>query len=167
VVKARLEGRDQRNLGQLLAQQADCLDVRRVVGRRHLAHRFHGLQHVGGRSLYAAVASAVHRLETDGGHFRSPLQTASLGVGQLLQAMANRHCVIRDMSGGLVPPACNLDKARTLGRADSLGAAPGQLTFVGHVEQAVLKARRAEIRHENFHPAGSLPGPSPFGRGPG
>jgi hypothetical protein len=37
----------------------------------------------------------------------------------------------------------NLDKAVTLGRADSINATPGQLFLVVHIEQTILETGRA------------------------
>ena len=155
-VKAGLERRHQRNLRQLLGQQPHRRDVRRIVGRRDLAHLFHRRQHVGRHPLHAADAPAVHRLEADRRHFAGVL-AGSRCAGSV---SCSRHCrTATAWSGTGAFSSCRWPpistKQRAFGRADPLDAAARKLPLVGHVEQPILEAGRAEVGDEDLH--GELP----------
>src|SRR5436190_21497651 len=45
----------------------------------------------------------------------------------------------------------DLDEARAFRRADSLHPAARKLPLIGHIEQPILEACRAEIGNEDFH----------------
>ena len=116
------------------------------------AHLLHRRQHVGRHPLHAADASAVHRLEADRRHFAGVL-AGSRSRGSV---SCSRHCrTATAWSGTLrrqfLPLAADLDEARAFRRADPLDAAARKLPLVGHVEQPILEARRAEVGDEDLH----------------
>ena len=134
-MKAGLEGRHQRNLGQLFAQQPHRRDVGRIVGRRDRAHLFHRRQHVGVTRCTPLEPAAVHRLEADGRHFRRIGQAAELAdrsvdPGSCRTAAAwSGTCDVSSRRA-----TADLDEATALRRADPLDAAARKLALVGHVE---------------------------------
>ena len=163
LVKAGLERRHQRNLRQLFAQQPHGRDVGRIVGRRHVAHLFHRRQHVGRHPLHAADPAAMHRLEPDGRHFRRR-PSGSRSRGSVNCSRHRRTAAAwsgtRAASSRRMPPIST--NAAALRRTDPFDAAARKLPLVGHVEQPVLEARRAEVGHEDLSSR-----PSSESRGPG
>ena len=146
-----LERRHQRNLGQLLAQQAHGRGVGRVVRRRRRVHRIHRRQHVRRDAFDAAVPAAVYRLEPDGRHLRGICQTAALAVGQLIQAAPHGHGMVGHRRHELAARAGDLDIRTAFGRADPFGASARKLALVGHVVQPILEARRAQVGYQDLH----------------
>ena len=51
----------------------------------------------------------------------------------------------------LAPLAADLDDAAAFRRADPFDAAARKLALVGHVEQPILEARRAQVGDEDLH----------------
>ena len=85
--------------------------------------------------------------ETSPASFRQPV----CRIGQLLQALPHRHRMIGHLRRQLLPLAADLDEAAAFRRADPFDAAARKLPLVGHIEQPILEARRAEVGDEDLH----------------
>ena len=119
--------------------------------RRHRGELLHGVKHLGRHTLYAADAPAVHRLKADRRDLGGLPQAAGVGIGQLGETLPDGLGLVRHVQRMLPAVGADLDEAGALGRTDPFDPAARKLAFVGHVEQPILEARRADIGHEDFH----------------
>ena len=122
-VKVGLEGRDQGDSRQFLAQQPHRLDVGRIVGRGHGVDLLHRREHLGRDALHAADGAAVDRLEGDRRNFRRVFQAARLGIGQLRKAKTDGLGMVGHAERLLLPPVADLHRAAALRRTDPFDAA--------------------------------------------
>ena len=121
-MEIRFESGHQRNLRQLVGQQAHGGDVGRIVRRGDAAHFLHRREHVGRNPLHSAVAAAVDRLEGDGRHFRRIAEAAVRGVGQLGQAVVDGLDVVGGLDRQVLLVIADLDRRAALGRANPFNA---------------------------------------------
>ncbi len=141
----------QGNPRQLLGQESHGGNVRRIVSRRDVVHLLHRCQDAGIHPLHATDPTPMHGLKADGGHLRGIAQATVNGIGQLFEALADSHRMVRHMGRQLRLPSVNLHDARTLRRSNPLDTTPRHLTLRGHVEQPVLKTGRAEVGNQDLH----------------
>jgi hypothetical protein len=150
-VEARLEGRDERNLGKGLVQLPHGLRVHRIVRGGDIGEVFHRIEQFGRDPPDAAEVSCEDRLEPDGRHLRHRLDASVLGVGEPIEAEAHGRRVIGHVLRAFLPMRSDLDEAMALRLTDAIDPTPRELRLGRQIEQSVLEARRAEVGDENFH----------------
>ena len=89
----------------------------------------------------------MNRLEADRRNLAGLAQAAAGRVCELLQAQPHGRRVIGHARRPFRPLAADVGVGLALVGADPLNAAARKLAFVGHVEQPILEARRAQVGH--------------------
>ena len=126
-VKAGLEGRDQRQLREAVAEHPHRLGVRRIVRRGDVGERFHRGQHLLVHQVNAGEVPGVDRLEADRRDLGGVVEHADLGVGQLVEAELHGVAVIGDRARPCSrSPRGRLDDDLGARRADPLDRPAGQ-----------------------------------------
>jgi len=121
------------------------------VGRRHVSQFFHLGQQSVVNNPDTTQTAGKHSFEPNRGHFIDGLQTAVLGIRQLLQATINRLSMVVDSPLRLLPMVIDFHNALTYRLSNPIDTAPRQLGLALQIKQTIFEARRSEIGDKNLH----------------
>ena len=158
VVKRGFKQADEGQVGMVLGENANGLDIGRVVRRREGVVIRHALQNLLGEEVRPRLAAQVNGLKSDRVELGQIREYACAGICEAGDHRAHRSNIVRQMLLGLNRAfGCAMGNRRHC-IANPLETPLRENRLVGHVKQAVLKRRGAGICNENFHenaPTGS------------